>query len=84
MQILFENAIKHNIVSSKKPLTIRVFVKDEKIVVENNLQRKNTVMPGTQVGLENVKTRYRIFTERAIEIIETDAVFSVALPLLES
>ncbi|MFT4759004.1 MAG: two-component system LytT family sensor kinase [Paraglaciecola sp.] len=82
MQILFENAIKHNIVSSKKPLTIRVFVVDEKLVIENNLQRKNTVMPGTQVGLENVKTRYRIFTEREVEILETELAFRVALPLI--
>lgn len=82
MQILFENAIKHNIVSSKKPLTIRVFVEAEKLVVENNLQRKNTVMPGTQVGLENVKTRYRIFTEQTVEVLENEAVFRVALPLI--
>ena len=84
MQILFENAIKHNIVSSRKPLTIRVFIEKQKLVVTNNLQRKKTVMPGTQVGLENVKTRYKIFTDQEVEVVETEFIFSVALPLIKN
>ncbi|MCB0662140.1 MAG: histidine kinase, partial [Saprospiraceae bacterium] len=59
LQILFENAIKHNIISKKNPLTIEVFTnEDGKLVVRNNLQVKNNVMPGTKVGLENIKKRY--------------------------
>lgn len=83
LQILFENAIKHNIISSKRPLTIRVFINgDGKIVVQNNLQRKNQIMPSTKVGLENVKNRYRLVTSEAVEVEDKEPFFTVALPLI--
>ncbi len=82
LQILFENAIKHNVISSKKPLQIEVFVREEKVIVQNNLQRKNQVMPSTKVGLENVKNRYRLVTDETVTVKETDNCFEVALPLI--
>lgn len=84
-QILFENAIKHNIVSSKHPLHIRIFINPaHKLVVQNNLQRKKSVLHSTKVGLENVQTRYRIFTHQKVDIAENEQYFSVALPLIRS
>jgi len=83
LQILFENAIKHNIISKKKPLTIEVFVNDQqKLQVRNNLQCKQQVMHSTKVGLENIKTRYRLFTVQEVDILETEAFFEVGLPLI--
>lgn len=82
LQILFENAIKHNIISRRKPLLIEVFVKNGKLIIRNNLQRKEQVMDSTKVGLENIKTRYRFFTEEAVDIQENEQYFSVAIPLL--
>ena len=82
LQILFENAIKHNAVSQKKPLRIEVFVENNDLVVRNNLQRKEQVMDSTKFGLENIETRYRFFTQRSISIKETDHHFSVTIPLL--
>ncbi|MEZ4887052.1 MAG: histidine kinase [Chitinophagales bacterium] len=83
MQILFENTIKHNIISKNKPLTIEVFVNDQqKLQVRNNLQRKQQVMHSTKVGLENIKTRYRLFTEQSVDILETEDFFEVSLPLI--
>ena len=84
LQILFENAIKHNIISSDKPLRISVGIENNKLFVSNNLQRKNVVMPGTKGGLENVKTRYKIFTEESVEIKTSEQEFSVAIPLIEN
>ncbi len=82
LQILFENAIKHNAVSQKKPLLIEVFIEDGNLVVKNNLQRKEQVMTSTKFGLKNIETRYRFFTQRSISIKETKTHFSVAIPLL--
>lgn len=83
LQILFENAIKHNIISKKKPLRIDVLLNQQgKLLVRNNLQRKQQVMHSTKVGLENIKTRYRLFTEQTVDVMETEEHFMVALPLI--
>ena len=82
LQILFENAIKHNIISRRKPLLIEVLVKNGKLLIRNNLQRKEQVMNSTKVGLENIKTRYRFFTEETVDIKENEQYFAVAIPLL--
>ena len=83
IQILLENAIKHNTISEKRPLTIKIRVNDEgKLEVSNNLQRKNQAMPSTKLGLENIKDRYKFFTDEKVDIIETGEIFSVAIPLL--
>lgn len=84
LQILFENAIKHNIISQKKPLHIEVFVKDNNyLIVRNNLQKKNQQMPSTKVGLENIRNRYRFFTEKEMKIEASDKHFTVAIPLIK-
>ena len=82
LQILFENAIKHNIISSEKPLMVDVFVEGNKLIVKNNLQRKNQVQEGTGVGLENIKNRYYLVSKKAVDVIVTSQSYMVALPLL--
>ncbi|NJL76659.1 MAG: histidine kinase [Saprospiraceae bacterium] len=82
LQILFENAIKHNVISSKKSLTITVTVENGKIIVKNNLQRKNQVMDSTKVGLENVRNRYRLISDSKVDIVENNEYFIVGLPLI--
>lgn len=84
LQILFENAIKHNIISSKKPLLIEVFVDEAgKLIVQNNLQQKKQQMASTKVGLQNIKNRYRFFSDESVEVLRTTTSFIVALPLID-
>jgi len=84
LQILFENAIKHNIISSKKPLLIEVFIDESgKLIVQNNLQQKKQRMDSTKVGLQNIKNRYRFFSDEAVEVLSTTTSFIVALPLID-
>ena len=59
LQITFENAIKHNIITSSKPLHIEVYLENENLVVKNNLQKKSTVGTSTKMGLLNIKNRYK-------------------------
>ncbi len=80
-QILFENAIKHNVISTEKPLKIEIFYENEHIVVRNNLQRKNQVMDSTGVGLENVRERYRLLTDKEVQVIASQQYFTVLVPL---
>jgi two-component system, LytTR family, sensor kinase len=82
LQILLENAIKHNIISSEKPLMIDVFIESKKLIVKNNLQRKNQIQEGTGVGLENIRNRYQLISQQEVDVIVTAHSFMVALPLL--
>ena len=67
LQILMENAIKHNIVSSEKPLKIEVFAENGNLVVSNNLQKKNQINESTGIGLDNIRNRYKLIGKRASE-----------------
>lgn len=85
LQLLIENAIKHNIISKKKPLiiTIDIDTDNETIRVTNNLQKKSKVLHSTKVGLDNIKERYRLIAdERPATISQTNSFFRVTLPLL--
>jgi LytS/YehU family sensor histidine kinase len=84
LQILIENAVKHNVVSMKKPLTISICIEnDDKIVVRNNLQLKAEVTHSTGVGLSNIRSRLELLTDKQLEIIEDETVFIVKVPILK-
>ena len=51
-------------------------------MIRNNLQQKEQVMDSTKVGLENIRTRYRFFTEETVDVKEGNEYFAVAIPLL--
>ncbi|MFK7772548.1 MAG: sensor histidine kinase [Saprospiraceae bacterium] len=82
LQILFENVIKHNIISTQKPLMIQVSIEKDKLIVKNNLQKKNQVISSTSMGLQNIKNRYQFFTKKEVDVIVTSDSFLVALPLV--
>ncbi len=82
LQLLLENAVKHNVVTSSKPLHLKVFEKDGMLVVSNNLQEKQVVKKSSGVGLQNIRQRYGILTDREVKINKTVSEFSVSLPIL--
>ena len=83
LQMLVENAIKHNIVSKESPLRIRISEEDHHYLsVENNIQAKKTFEKSTKVGLQNIINRYHLLTGREVEITHNTATFKVNLPLL--
>jgi two-component system, LytTR family, sensor kinase len=85
LQLLIENTIKHNVISMKKPLTVRIFVNEQKqIVVENSIQPKKIKEESTGWGLSSLIERYTAFTKQTIEIKQTETIFTIALPLLTS
>lgn len=82
LQLLLENAVKHNIVTSDKPLHIKVYEENGTLVVANNLQEKQVVKKSTGVGLQNIKQRYGILTNRTVQIDRSASDFQVRLPML--
>ncbi|RZK47017.1 MAG: sensor protein lytS [Pedobacter sp.] len=83
LQMLVENAIKHNVVSVSRPLTVKIFVsRDGYLTVKNNLQPKQTTEPSLRIGLNNISKRYQLVNGSDIEIIKTDTDFEISIPLL--
>ncbi len=82
LQLLLENAVKHNVVTSSRPLHISVFEENGNLVVKNNLQEKQVVKKSSGVGLQNIRQRYDILTDRKVSIDKKTNEFSVALPML--
>ncbi|WP_462251890.1 sensor histidine kinase [Ekhidna sp.] len=84
LQMLAENAIKHNVVSKAKPLKIEIYVENGKsVVVRNNLQRKDSLDKSTKTGLENIRKRYSILGQKEIDVITSATNFMVAVPLID-
>ena len=82
LQLLVENATKHNIVSQDMPLTITIAVEDEWLVVRNNLQERTHGQPSTHLGLENIRRQYQDITGRSIVVEKSDCEFIVKLPIV--
>ncbi|MGC4101308.1 ligand-binding sensor domain-containing protein [Ferruginibacter sp.] len=82
LQNLVENAIKHNTVNADSPLIIELFVEDNCLVVQNNLQKKKFVETSNRQGLANMQSLYRYLGPRPMEILETDKYFIVKIPLI--
>ncbi|GAB2578745.1 sensor histidine kinase [Spirosoma areae] len=83
LQMLIENAIKHNVVSKENPLKIRIQQEgDQYLVVENNIQEKTILEKSTRVGLQNIINRYSLLTDRQVEVIRNGGLFTVKIPLL--
>jgi len=82
LQILVENAIKHNIISKAKPLTITVKKEEDHFIVHNNLQKKKAIESSSGIGLPNIQARYKFISGKEIIIDEQEDAFVVKVPVL--
>jgi len=84
LQMLLENALKHNVVSKENPLQVKVYIYESQyIVIENTIRAKIDKEPSTGVGLENIRNRYLHLTGENIGVKKEDGKFIVSLPLFE-
>jgi len=83
IQLLIENAIKHNILSPDTPLHIEIYVnKQEQLVVSNPYKPKNIPVESTKMGLQNINDRYRLLFNQEITVAKSDSNFTITLPLI--
>lgn len=83
LQMLIENAIKHNEISSRKPLHVDIFTEREALVVQNNYQPRVNAENSNGVGLKNIESRYTYLLNKSLEINSNEQFFSVKLPLIK-
>ena len=82
LQLLLENAVKHNQVTPTKKLHIKIFEKDGILIIENNLQSKKVLRESSGVGLQNIYQRYGLLTKRPVLVEKGQDVFRVSIPML--
>ena len=82
LQLLFENAIKHNIISASRPLTIQLYARNDRLYVENNLQRKKITVASNQIGLQNIMMKYKLLYHSPVEVFSDEQTFRVGMPLI--
>ncbi|MDB5208964.1 MAG: hypothetical protein JWR72_4039 [Flavisolibacter sp.] len=83
LQLLVENVVKHNQLAKSQPLVIEIFTTaGNKLVVNNNLQRRTVKAPSNKVGLENIKAKYDLLNQPGFQIMEDGKNFTVVLPLI--
>ena len=82
LQLLVENAVKHNTTSKESPLKIEILTENTRLVVKNNLQKKTTKPLSHKIGLNNIAARYQLMAQEDIIVKEADSCFIVSLPLI--
>jgi len=82
LQLLVENAIKHNSATQENPLLIEIFNNNEFLIIKNNINRKNVFESSSQLGLKNLSERYIYLISQDIEVKESHNEFEVKIPLI--
>ncbi|MBL0357789.1 MAG: histidine kinase [Chitinophagaceae bacterium] len=83
LQLLTENAIKHNVVSKEAALLIQIDTQDGYVIVQNNVNKKINKEKGTGMGLQNIVSRYALLSDKPVLIKPTHENFMVSLPILK-
>lgn len=83
LQLLIENAVKHNIVSRDRPLTVIIESHGEELTIKNNLQRRTSPATSTRMGIKNINTRFEILGGKPISVTETATHFMVTVHLIK-
>jgi len=82
LQLLLENAIKHNGFSVQNPLNILIAEEEDALVVSNSIQPRKSLTDSSGMGLQNIRDRYALLTKKEIEVNTNDHFFTVKLPLI--
>jgi sensor histidine kinase YesM len=82
LQVLVENALKHNMASKERPLSIEIFCEKEHIIVKNNLQKMDTLVESAGIGLKNLGERIKLITGKELLVQETNKEFIVRIPYI--
>ena len=85
LQMLIENAVKHNAILEKSPLRIKIIVNEnEQLIVQNNIQKKTTAIESNKIGLKNIKAKYKLLNQEEVLVEENNNCFTVTIPLIKT
>lgn len=84
LQLLAENAIKHNVVSTNKPLVLEIYPNGEYLIIRNQIHKRRDATEGTGLGLLNLSVRFKLLKKRDIQINQDSTYFTVKLPILKN
>lgn len=84
LQLLLENAVKHNVVSKEYPLSVRIIVSEDRVTVTNNRRPRLHPEDSTGLGQQNIRRRYHLVSEEKVRIDATATAYSVSIPLLST
>jgi sensor histidine kinase YesM len=83
LQLLIENAVKHNAVLEEAPLKIDIHVTDDQVIVENAIRHKSTPAFSSKTGLNNIRQKYKLLGGKQVHVAETGNTFRVSIPLFK-
>jgi len=84
LQMLVENAVKHNMILKDSPLKILIMTTNSgRLIVSNNLQRKDRMVASNKIGLANIVNKYRLMKKEEISIRDDGKEFAVVVPLIQ-
>ena len=83
LQLLVENSIKHNVFTCTEPLSIEIYEESDFVCVKNQLRKRKLLGNTTGIGLENIKSRYKLYDNKLVQIEDKDGYFTVKLPKLK-
>ena len=84
LQLLIENAIKHNEISEEMPLEVKIYIDGKYLIISNRIQLRKGFVESSKTGLKNIIARYGYFTKQSVIISDNDGDFTVKIPLLET
>lgn len=84
LQLLAENAIKHNVVSTNQPLILEIYPNGSDLSIRNRIHKRRDLTEGTGLGLLNLSVRFKLLKKREIQIIQDENYFTVTLPILKN
>jgi ligand-binding sensor domain-containing protein len=84
LQMILENAVKHNIISTEKPLVVSIQVRNDFLVISNHIQTKKNLPSSTGIGLQNIENRYQLLIDKKVELKITPEIYTVLLPIIKS
>jgi hypothetical protein len=84
LQLLIENAVKHNAVLEENPLHIYIYTREDNLIVENEIKQKNTAAFSTKMGLNNIRQKYKLLGLQQVRVEQTNSIFRVVIPLFKA
>jgi LytS/YehU family sensor histidine kinase len=84
LQLLLENAVKHNAILEETPLRIHIHTKNNHLIIENTIKRKSTLVHSNKLGLDNIRQKYKLLGGHQVLVQEDNGLFRVIIPLIKS